>query len=186
MIRRREETAATRSLLNTAKVMEDNPTALRLRELETLERVAERIDHPRQHGCAPLHRARFGASRELRELLARGRPRDESWRGQASLYVGRPSRRDRRRRVPQGQGCHRRDARSLQGRKDVDAVISFLDAWLQRWRKSSVDGYGNDRQPAAISRPLPTTAVRQLDVSSPELCDLWRRVGRPFHFAVAH
>lgn len=44
MIRRREETAATRSLLNTAKVMEDNPVALRLKELETLERVAERID----------------------------------------------------------------------------------------------------------------------------------------------
>jgi regulator of protease activity HflC (stomatin/prohibitin superfamily) len=43
-IRRREETAATRSLLNTAKVMEDNPVALRLKELETLERVAERID----------------------------------------------------------------------------------------------------------------------------------------------
>ncbi|MCE7766663.1 slipin family protein, partial [Pseudomonas putida] len=30
VIRRREETSATRSLLNTAKVMEDNPTALRL------------------------------------------------------------------------------------------------------------------------------------------------------------
>ncbi len=45
MIRRREETAATRSLLNTAKVMENNPGALRLKELETLERVAERIDN---------------------------------------------------------------------------------------------------------------------------------------------
>lgn len=44
VIRRREETAATRSLLNTARVMEENPTALRLKELETLERVAERID----------------------------------------------------------------------------------------------------------------------------------------------
>lgn len=44
VIRRREETSATRSLLNTAKVMEDNPVALRLKELETLERVAERID----------------------------------------------------------------------------------------------------------------------------------------------
>jgi regulator of protease activity HflC (stomatin/prohibitin superfamily) len=44
VIRRREETAATRSLLNTAKVMEGNPTALRMKELETLERVAERID----------------------------------------------------------------------------------------------------------------------------------------------
>jgi regulator of protease activity HflC (stomatin/prohibitin superfamily) len=44
VIRRREETAATRSLLNTAKVMENNPVALRLKEMETLERVAERID----------------------------------------------------------------------------------------------------------------------------------------------
>ncbi|MFP1746979.1 slipin family protein [Lonsdalea quercina] len=44
VIRRREETSATRSLLNTAKVMENNPVALRLKELETLERVAERID----------------------------------------------------------------------------------------------------------------------------------------------
>ena len=45
MIRRREETAATRSLLNTATVMENNPVAWRLKELETLERVAERIDN---------------------------------------------------------------------------------------------------------------------------------------------
>ena len=44
VIKRREETNATRSLLNTAKVMEENATALRLKELETLERVAERID----------------------------------------------------------------------------------------------------------------------------------------------
>ena len=44
VIRRCEETAATRSLLNTAKLMEDNPIALRMKELETLERVAERID----------------------------------------------------------------------------------------------------------------------------------------------
>jgi len=44
VIRRREETAATRSLLNTAKVIEGNPVALRMKELETQERVAERID----------------------------------------------------------------------------------------------------------------------------------------------
>jgi hypothetical protein len=44
VIRRREETAATRSLLNTAKVMEDSPIALRMKELETLERVVERVD----------------------------------------------------------------------------------------------------------------------------------------------
>ena len=43
-IRRREETAATRSLLNPARVMEENPTALRLKELETLEKVTEKID----------------------------------------------------------------------------------------------------------------------------------------------
>ncbi|WP_404783249.1 slipin family protein [Altericista sp. CCNU0014] len=45
VIRRREETAATRSMLNTAKVMEDNPIALRLKELEILERIAEKIEH---------------------------------------------------------------------------------------------------------------------------------------------
>ena len=40
-VRRREETAAVRSQLNTAKLMESNPTLMRLRELEVLERVAE-------------------------------------------------------------------------------------------------------------------------------------------------
>jgi regulator of protease activity HflC (stomatin/prohibitin superfamily) len=44
VIRRREETSATRSLHNTAKVMENNPTLMRLKELEALEKVAERID----------------------------------------------------------------------------------------------------------------------------------------------
>jgi regulator of protease activity HflC (stomatin/prohibitin superfamily) len=43
LIRRREETAATRSLLNTAKLMEGNPILIRLKELETLERVTEKI-----------------------------------------------------------------------------------------------------------------------------------------------
>jgi len=43
VIRRREETNATRSLLNTAKVMENNSIALRLKELETLERVTEKV-----------------------------------------------------------------------------------------------------------------------------------------------
>ncbi len=44
VIRRREETAATRSLLNTAKLMENNPTLLRLKELEVLENVTGKID----------------------------------------------------------------------------------------------------------------------------------------------
>ncbi|EIJ44328.1 membrane protease subunit, stomatin/prohibitin [Beggiatoa alba B18LD] len=50
LIRRREETAATRSLLNTAKVMEDNPTALRLKELETLEKVTEKVGNISVYG----------------------------------------------------------------------------------------------------------------------------------------
>lgn len=44
MIRRREETLATHSLLSTAKIMGENPIAPRLKGLETLERVVERID----------------------------------------------------------------------------------------------------------------------------------------------
>jgi regulator of protease activity HflC (stomatin/prohibitin superfamily) len=44
LIVRREETAAMRSLLNTARLMQDNPTLMRLKELETLEKVTEKID----------------------------------------------------------------------------------------------------------------------------------------------
>ncbi len=44
IIKRREETAATRSLLNTARLMADNPTLARLKELETLEKVTEKVD----------------------------------------------------------------------------------------------------------------------------------------------
>ena len=44
LIKRREETAATRSLLNTARLMDENPTLMRLKELETLEKVTETID----------------------------------------------------------------------------------------------------------------------------------------------
>ena len=44
IIKRREETAATRSLLNTAKLMDQNPVLMRLKELETLEKVTEKVD----------------------------------------------------------------------------------------------------------------------------------------------
>lgn len=44
VIRRREETNATRALLNTAKVMADNPVMLRLKELEALESVAGKVE----------------------------------------------------------------------------------------------------------------------------------------------
>jgi regulator of protease activity HflC (stomatin/prohibitin superfamily) len=43
LIRRQEETAATRSLLNTAKLMEENPLLLRLKELESIERLVEKV-----------------------------------------------------------------------------------------------------------------------------------------------
>ncbi|GJM27164.1 MAG: hypothetical protein DHS20C16_35790 [Phycisphaerae bacterium] len=41
LITRREETAAMRSQVNTAKLLESNPTLMRLRELETLATIAE-------------------------------------------------------------------------------------------------------------------------------------------------
>jgi hypothetical protein len=43
LIRRQEETAATRSLLNTAKLMENNPLLIRLKELEALEKLVEKV-----------------------------------------------------------------------------------------------------------------------------------------------
>ena len=44
LIRRREEVAATRSLLNTAKMIESNPVLMRLKELEALEKVADKVE----------------------------------------------------------------------------------------------------------------------------------------------
>lgn len=43
VITRREETASTRSLLNTAKLMDENATLYRLKELETLERLFDKV-----------------------------------------------------------------------------------------------------------------------------------------------
>lgn len=43
VIMRREETASTRSLLNTAKIMDENKALYRLKELEDIERVSEKI-----------------------------------------------------------------------------------------------------------------------------------------------
>jgi SPFH domain / Band 7 family len=49
LIRRQEETAATRSLLNTAKLMEENPLVLRLKELESVERLVEKVGRIELH-----------------------------------------------------------------------------------------------------------------------------------------
>jgi regulator of protease activity HflC (stomatin/prohibitin superfamily) len=62
LIRRQEETAATRSLLNTAKLMEENPLLLRLKELESIERLVEKV------GRIDLH---AGEAEGLDALLSR-------------------------------------------------------------------------------------------------------------------
>jgi len=43
-IMRREETASTRSLLNTAKLMEDNAMLFKLKEMEYVEKIAEKVN----------------------------------------------------------------------------------------------------------------------------------------------
>ena len=42
-ITRREETAATRNLLNTAKLMEENETLWKLKEMEYIEKIADKV-----------------------------------------------------------------------------------------------------------------------------------------------
>jgi len=44
IITRREETASTRSLLNTAKLMEENAMLYKLKEMEYVEKIAEKIN----------------------------------------------------------------------------------------------------------------------------------------------
>lgn len=50
VVKRREETQAMRSLHNTAKMMENNSVLLRLKELESLEKVTERIGNISVYG----------------------------------------------------------------------------------------------------------------------------------------
>ena len=68
LIRRQEETAATRSLLNTAKLMEENPLLLRLKELESLERLVEKV------GRIDLHAGEGAGLDALLNKLVRVRP----------------------------------------------------------------------------------------------------------------
>ena len=42
---RREETASTRSLLNTAKMMEENAMLWKLKEMEYVEKIADKISN---------------------------------------------------------------------------------------------------------------------------------------------
>lgn len=50
VIARREEVASTRSLLNTAKLMEENQTLYRLKELEYVERICENVGNINLNG----------------------------------------------------------------------------------------------------------------------------------------
>lgn len=54
VITRREEVASTRSLLNTAKLMEENKTLYKLKELESLERICARVGEISVSGNAGL------------------------------------------------------------------------------------------------------------------------------------
>lgn len=54
VISRREEVASTRSLLNTAKMMDENKTLYRLKELEYLERICDRVGEISVNGNAGL------------------------------------------------------------------------------------------------------------------------------------
>lgn len=60
VITRREEVASTRSLLNTAKLMEENPTLYRLKELEYVERICANVGNINLNGNGDM----------LSELLA--------------------------------------------------------------------------------------------------------------------
>jgi len=62
VIRRREETNATRSLLNTARVMAENPVMLRLKELEALSEIAGKV------GRLTIHNGTGGLMNDLVKL----------------------------------------------------------------------------------------------------------------------
>lgn len=64
VIARREEVASTRSLLNTAKLMEENKTLYKLKELEYVERICENVGSIHLNGNADI-------LAQLAELLGR-------------------------------------------------------------------------------------------------------------------
>ncbi|HIZ54844.1 MAG TPA: slipin family protein [Firmicutes bacterium] len=54
VITRREEVASTRSLLNTAKLMDENQTLLRLKEMEYIERICENVGNISLNGTGDI------------------------------------------------------------------------------------------------------------------------------------
>jgi len=66
VITRREETASTRSLLNTAKLMEDNEMLYKLKEMEYVEKIADKIGEISVTGDG-------GMVKQLKEIFATGK-----------------------------------------------------------------------------------------------------------------
>ncbi len=54
VITRREEVASTRSLLNTAKLMDENKTLYKLKEMECLERICAQVGNIQVSGGGAL------------------------------------------------------------------------------------------------------------------------------------
>ena len=66
VITRREETASTRSLLNTAKLMEENEMLYKLKEMEFVETIADKIGEITVSGNG-------GMVKQLKEIFASGK-----------------------------------------------------------------------------------------------------------------
>lgn len=66
VITRREETASTRSLLNTAKLMEDNDMLFKLKEMEFVEKITEKVGEITVNGNG-------GMLKQLKDLFAVGK-----------------------------------------------------------------------------------------------------------------
>lgn len=66
VITRREETASTRSLLNTAKLMEDNDMLFKLKEMEFVTNIADKIGEITLNGNG-------GMVAQLKEIFATGK-----------------------------------------------------------------------------------------------------------------
>ena len=66
VIMRREEVASTRSLLNTAKLMDENRTLYKLKELEYLEKICEKVGEISVNGSA-------GIVEQLGKMMGAGR-----------------------------------------------------------------------------------------------------------------
>lgn len=50
VIKRREEVAATRSMLNTAKMMEENPIVFKLKQMESIEKITSKVQNLNMFG----------------------------------------------------------------------------------------------------------------------------------------